>query len=60
MNKKQIEQIYIYLENRQKNQFSEMLLKKLKKCKNDSERTYYIQKTINPVILRMIFKGDFV
>jgi hypothetical protein len=58
MTPEQIKQIYNYLENRKENQFSEMVLKKLKSCKSDGEKTYYIQKTINPVILSKIFKGE--
>lgn len=58
MTPEQIKQVYNYLENRPDNQFSMGLLEILKKCRNDGERTHYIQKGINPVILSGIFKGE--
>ena len=59
MTSNQIELIYKYLADRKKNQFSIMLLEKLKSCKNDSERIHYIQKCINPKILnKIIYKKE--
>lgn len=61
MKPEQINLVLEYLKNRKENNdFAKMLLQKLKNCKSDGEKIHYIQKCINPNVLRKIITGELI